>query len=472
MKFRIEVVYLNESGEQRCTVLEMERTELTIETLGLSVAESKAMLHGVQDFVATQQVTEDLERKRVCAACGQRRQSKDAGTHIVKTVFGPVEVPNPRWNRCACTSEGPRTFRPAAAWLQRMQTTPELLYLETKWASLIPFAKVADLLKEVLPVAETTNHETVREHLQAVAKRVEEELGEERKPRDFTTLEAIAELPLPDGPMTVGIDGGYVRAAHKQGCFEVIAGRSVVAFRRAEEDPVPPAKCFGFVQIYDEKPRQRLWEVMKSQGMQENQQVVFMSDGGEDVRQVQEYLHPNSEHILDWFHITMRLTVLQQQSKALTAETDVQGKAASKQIESVKHLLWHGNVEEALERIDSLFLDLDLISRRCEPAAKLARGIAEFRTYIRNNRGSIPNFGERYRQGETISTAFVESTINQVVSRRFVKKQQMGWTLKGAHLLLQTRTKVLNNELEDVFRRWYPRFRQEAQVAVAERQAA
>ena len=45
------------------------------------------------------------------------------------------------------------------------------------------------------------------------------------------------------------------------------------------------------------------------------------------------------------------------------------------------------------------------------------------------------------------------STINQVVSRRFVKKQQMHWTLRGAHLLLQTRTKVLNNELEEVFRR-------------------
>ena len=57
---------------------------------------------------------------------------------------------------------------------------------------------------------------------------------------------------------------------------------------------------------------QRVWEVMKSQGMQENQQVVFLSDGGEDVRQVQEYLHPNREHVIDWFHITMRLTVLQQ----------------------------------------------------------------------------------------------------------------------------------------------------------------
>jgi hypothetical protein len=50
-------------------------------------------------------------------------------------------------------------------------------------------------------------------------------------------------------------------------------------------------------------------------------------------------------------------------------------------------------------------------------------------------------------RGETISTAFVESTINQVVSRSFVKRQQMHWTLRGTHPLLQTRTKVLNNEL-------------------------
>jgi hypothetical protein len=59
----------------------------------------------------------------------------------------------------------------------------------------------------------------------------------------------------------------------------------------------------------------------------------------------------------------------------------------------------------------------------------------------------------------------VESTINQVVSRRFVKKQQMQWSLKGAHLLLKTRTKVLNNELEDVFRRWYPQFREQRAAA-------
>ena len=111
------------------------------------------------------------------------------------------------------------------------------------------------------------------------------------------------------------------------------------------------AKCFGFVQTYDEKPRRRLWELMKAQGMQENQQVVFMSDGGENVRRVQEYLHPFSEHLIDWFHLTMRLTVLLQQRKALQAEQPEVGEKVAKQLESVKHLLWHGNAEEALERL-------------------------------------------------------------------------------------------------------------------------
>ena len=132
-------------------------------------------------------------------------------------MFGAVAVPNPRWERCPCQTEGPKTFRPTATWLKG-RTSPERLYLETKWGSLIPYEKVADLLKEVLPVSESTNHETVREHLQAVAERMEEELGEERQP-DPVKPEGIAELPLPDGPMTVGIDGGYVRAAHKEGLF-------------------------------------------------------------------------------------------------------------------------------------------------------------------------------------------------------------------------------------------------------------
>ena len=462
MKFLVQVICVTEAAERhQQEVFEIERENLAMETLGLSLVESKSLLQGVQEFVVAEQVADDLERRRPCPDCCKRHTSKGQGSIEVKTVFGTVEVPNPRWHRCSCQSIGPSTFRPTTRWLSG-QTSPELLYLETKWASLIPYAKVVELLKDVLPVADTLNQETVRNHLHATADRIEQGLGQEPVSLFDGSDQDWEEQPLPDGPITVGIDGGFVRAAHKEGWFEVIAGKSVVAFRREDNDETPSAKCFGFVQTYDEKPRRRLWELLKSQGMQENQQVVFLSDGGETVRRLQEYLHPSSEHLIDWFHITMRLTVLQQQRKALQAEQPQIGEAIAKQLESVKHLLWHGNAEEALERLGGLIIELDLLRAFSHAADKLGQGIGEFETYIRNNIEFIPNFGERYRQGETVSTAFVESTINQVVSKRFVKKQQMQWTLRGAHLLLQTRTKVLNNDLEDVFRSWYPQFHAQA----------
>jgi hypothetical protein len=46
------------------------------------------------------------------------------------------------------------------------------------------------------------------------------------------------QLPLPDGPLTVGLDGGFVRVRHQRGCFEVIACKSVLEFKR--DDPVWP----------------------------------------------------------------------------------------------------------------------------------------------------------------------------------------------------------------------------------------
>jgi hypothetical protein len=97
-----------------------------------------------------------------------------------------------------------------------------------------------------------------------------------------------------------------------------------------------------------------------------------------------------------------------------------------------------------------------------EAKAKLARlrtAAEEFATYPRNNAGQIVDYGERHRAGERISTGFAESAVNQIVAKRFSKRQSMRWTQRGAHLTLQTRTRVLNGELEDAFRRRWPAFR-------------
>jgi hypothetical protein len=126
---------------------------------------------------------------------------------------------------------------------------------------------------------------------------------------------------------------------------------------------------------------------------------------------------------------------------------------------SVKHYLWHGNVARARDKLEGLhdFLDREGIVGGNGP--KLSKALDEFDAYIVVNQPLIPNYGERWRNDEAIATGFVESAVNQVVSKRFVKKQQMQWTKKGAHLLLQTRTRVLDERLEETFRDWYPAFR-------------
>jgi hypothetical protein len=68
----------------------------------------------------------------------------------------------------------------------------------------------------------------------------------------------------------------------------------------------------------------------------------------------------------------------------------------------------------------------------------------------------IPNYAERRRYGERVSTGFVESTVNTVVGKRFGKRQQMRWSKLGAHLLLQTRTRTLDGTLRAKFEQWYP----------------
>jgi hypothetical protein len=125
-------------------------------------------------------------------------------------------------------------------------------------------------------------------------------------------------------------------------------------------------------------------------------------------------------------------------------------------LERLKWYLWHGNVYKALQVVQSVEID-----------RKLLKAVEEFHTYIANNQGFIPNYGERYRAGERISTGFVESTVNQVINKCFCKKQQMAWTPRGAHFLLQIRTYVLNGDWEATLQEWYPGFRAAPQQVVA-----
>jgi hypothetical protein len=475
MQFRVQVVTQTEHGEEVVReVACVERQELTPASLGLAIADSKAILQGLQEVVVEWQMRTYLDTQRQCPHCGTLRQSKGVHHTVLRTVFGDLPVTSPRFTHCPCQPQATASFSPLAELLPE-HTTPELLYLETKWAALASYGMSVKMLEDVLPMGESLQAVTIRNHVLKVGQRLEDELGDEQMCFIEGCPMTWAELPIPDGPMTVGIDGGYVKAqGAEQGVFEVIAGKSIVSFRRGEDRSNPSIKCFSFVRTYDDKPKRRLHEHLQSQGLQMNQQIEFLSDGGDSVREVQLYLSPEADHLLDWFHITMRLTTMTQSAKGLPErmgeeEALVLRDEVLRQLERTKWFLWHGNAYQALKVLTDIHLDLELASweRDDGKIGKLCKAVQEFHTFIDRNRAFIPNYGERYRNGERISTGFVESTVNQVVSKRMVKKQQMRWSQRGAHLLLQIRTRVLNGEWEETFRRWYPGFRTQRQPALA-----
>ena len=187
-----------------------------------------------------------------------------------------------------------------------------------------------------------------------------------------------------------------------------------------------------------------------------NQDITFLSDGNDSLRQLQFEMSPKATHILDWYHLSMKLTVLGQYGKGLVQCETVLGAAIGDEIDRLQWSLWNGQVDKALGKIDDLERAIAPFSATYARYAGLVKALSALRTYIVNNRYLIPNYGERYRRGEPIATGFVESTVNEVVSKRFCKKQQMQWSKEGAHLLLQTRVRTLNGELAGIFKRWYP----------------
>ena len=81
--------------------------------------------------------------------------------------------------------------------------------------------------------------------------------------------------------------------------------------------------------------------------------------------------------------------------------------------------------------------------------------------YLHANQHALVNYGRRRHDGLPISTAFVESAVNEILSKRMIKKQQMRrnrWTVQP---FLDVRIAVLNKTLSGSFKRLYPAFQED-----------
>ena len=452
MKFKLQLVCELAENDAISTedIFAFEKDFDSFESIGMSLSESKDILKSLQQNIIEKQLTAFVKSKIT-----QKLRKKGSYMVKLKTLFGDISFKSPRYYSPEGAEQ--KTYSPLNELLPQ-HTTPELLFIETKWACLIPFEKTANLLKDLLPVSETLNGSTIQNNLYDLVMTQEKEIGEEQFMFDCRSINERRALLKPERTMVVGIDGGYIRDWNeKKVIFEVIVGKSVPDEREA--------KCFGFVSSYDTKSKRRFYEHLKSQGMQPHQKMDFLSDGADNLRNLQTYLNAESTHILDWFHITIRLTVLNQYVLGMLKVDKKIGTNLQELLASIKWNLWHGKVGEALQKAEEIedYLEEHKEDKGTKDRYQKLKAFGtyadEFHTYISNNRSFIVNYSDRYLHGETITTSFIESTVNYVIAKRFSKKQSMQWTKKGTHLLLQARTKVLNNDWEGEFRKKYPKFR-------------
>jgi Domain of unknown function (DUF4277) len=224
MNITIQVIIGSDSGTPELVqdVAHLQREELLPETLGLSLAEANALLASVQRAMVTEQIAQYHVQHTTCERYGKPYSRKDTRPIVYRTVFGTLQLPNVRLLHCPCQPHPTRTFSPLADLLPE-RTAPECLYLEAKSASLMSYGLTIKLLEEVLPL-DSLNTTFVRHHLQAVAQRCEDELGDEQAMFIEGCERDWEELPRPDLPLTVGIDGGYVHSCEqttrREGWFE------------------------------------------------------------------------------------------------------------------------------------------------------------------------------------------------------------------------------------------------------------
>lgn len=450
MKISIQIMIDPENGDSTVTkpLMEFRRENLASGTLGLTIEDSKSLLKNIQSEFVAMQVKQHIQRHKVCNQCHKKFKVRGQTTIVYRTLLGKLKLPNPRLYSCPCNKDNKRKSFSLLSMILPERSSPELQYLQTKWSSLVSYGMASNILKDILPMHANVSSIFYTTH--KVAKQLDAAIGEEKYCFIKGCENDWNKLPQPNSPLIVGIDGGYIHAREgsnrKAGWFEAIVGKSL--------HETQTSKRFGFVCKYDDKPKSRFNTMLQKHGFQMNQNITFLSDGGDTVRDLQQNIAPYSEHLLDWFHITMKITVMKQMVSGLANSSRDE---LHKKLESIKWNLWHGNAGKALSKIESLSEDFyDEGSEKGNKNYKLQKYIDEFYTYIESNRCYITNYAERYRYGEIISTSFAEATVNEVISKRMVKKQQMRWTKEGAHRMIQVRIATLNNELKDEFCRWYP----------------
>jgi hypothetical protein len=441
MRYRVKVEWENEDGGSETAELGQVETGLclTESDVGLKLVAAQEIMARLQKVVTTQQLQRHCQAARCCLSCQAPRNVKDYRTRTLDTVLGRMVVDAPRFDSCRVC--GQRGVESPLTRLLPSRLLPELRHLQARFAAELPYRRAAQLLRELLPQTGGITAVTTRNRTLAIGMAIEAELCREvncpQIPKDRADH------------LTVGIDGAFVKVKregkHGRQHFEILTGRIERARGRGE--------AFAIVRDLDGRAKQKVQAVLRRAGRTAETAITVLSDGEDGLRGVVGWFGRKCEHRLDWFHVSRRLDRLHKLLLYLPRSPIYGSRFAfhSRNLNRIKYLLWNSGIEMA--DWGMRIFRAGLAEDAWDSPQELKRfqlvesQLDELRSYLYANEAAVQDYAKTFREGGRVSSAHVESTVNQLINWRFCKKQQMRWTRTGAQGLLHVRTAMINGTL-------------------------
>ncbi|MFH1345378.1 MAG: ISKra4 family transposase, partial [Pseudomonadota bacterium] len=330
--------------------------------IGLSIEDGKTIMTTLQSAVVAHEAETYSLFRRVCPDCHTFRPVKDYTSRRIRTVFGTVEVRNPRWMLCQDCHPGMDSAFAPLKEICPDRATPELMELTARLGSMMPYRQAAKVLAEFLPIEPTETYATVRKQTIRIGERLDDQIERETwKARAQADDCRQLEMQLPGDrrkEFVISIDTAHVRSAEPNAArnFELVVARCGRGGRGE-----PGGRYFVTSSTAQQAIRDRALHALEGVGYRGFGDVTVISDGAEVLKRVPRAMPKPTTHIIDWFHIAMKIQPMQQIADHIARSQPSPIEALptiDRDIRAVKWRLWHGRVDRAIRDLERLLAKL------------------------------------------------------------------------------------------------------------------
>jgi hypothetical protein len=260
------------------------------------------LLAKVQAELVSKQVEWWLSGQTHCRRCGAALSHKDSRSTVPRTVYGKVTVKSARLWSCACrrTARTPRRVVHPLSKALTNRVTPELEYLQAKWAAHLPYRNATAMLKEVLPLDKGISFSGTRDRIHTLGKELDADIE-----CDIAKLpQTVADVQLRESShvASVSVDSAWLRhcdSAGRQGRHvNIVAGRATFADG--------PPKLYAYVHKEVTSAGGWLDQFLSRNDVGIDERVPLISDDAGEFENAVQGSQLARGRILDWFHIAMK----------------------------------------------------------------------------------------------------------------------------------------------------------------------